>query len=405
MSNPFSRQNLTRSAALPAAPLPRPLSQRGPAPPVFPVDPDRNCPRCQTVLTDPHGIGLCPRCGFCRSLQVEGAAVLAAARKRQYRGAVNLSGLWQAIRVAPAALLIVCAASLAVVPGAYFASQRFAPGSRERAIWSACYLLTGSFFILAGSTGAVVVLRQLKEAVAWSDLFRPLHLWGLALRRLPATGWPVGIGSSGAFAVLAAVVWVGGLTYWLNSDPRVAAAEEPASPQLVAGRVKQSQRELERMRATDKQVARPKRPAAPESAPTAPSSPVEASPEGLIIAPAATRPASLTQAPTVDKRPTETCVIIGYVPKSAGQAPGLVLGTVREGRVSYVGVVYRGVENGSNRDLFSRVATLSRANPPIQDPKVKAIWVNPELFCEVHQSGKDGAGELIDPQLKASIQD
>ena len=62
-----------RTYVLPEAPPPRPPTG-SPAPPPLKADPDRNCPRCHTVLTDPHGIGLCPRCGFCRSLAVEGVA-------------------------------------------------------------------------------------------------------------------------------------------------------------------------------------------------------------------------------------------------------------------------------------------------------------------------------------------
>ena len=102
-----------RAYVLPEAPPPRPPAT-GPVPPPLKADPDRNCPRCHTVLTDPHGIGLCPRCGFCRSLAVEGVAVLAAAGRKQ-RWAPVFRGLRHALHVAPAALVAVCLALVAVV--------------------------------------------------------------------------------------------------------------------------------------------------------------------------------------------------------------------------------------------------------------------------------------------------
>src|SRR5262249_37205044 len=94
-----------RAAVLPPAPPTRP-PVASPAPPALKPDPNLNCPRCHTILTDPHGIGMCPRCGFCRSLQVEGVAVLAATA-RQPRWDPSLHGLRHAMNVAPAALLIV----------------------------------------------------------------------------------------------------------------------------------------------------------------------------------------------------------------------------------------------------------------------------------------------------------
>src|SRR5579883_1781509 len=122
-----------RSAVLPPAPPPRPPAG-GPAPPALKADPDVNCPRCHTVLTDPYGIGHCPRCGYCRSLELEGVAVLAASA-RQRRWTASFRGLRNALRAAPVIFLAVSVALLAVVPLAMLADRRFEPGSRERALW------------------------------------------------------------------------------------------------------------------------------------------------------------------------------------------------------------------------------------------------------------------------------
>jgi hypothetical protein len=52
------------SAPRPAAPESSPVATEAP-----------RCPRCQARLIDPNGFGLCPQCGYCRSLEEgEGAA-------------------------------------------------------------------------------------------------------------------------------------------------------------------------------------------------------------------------------------------------------------------------------------------------------------------------------------------
>src|SRR5205807_1727340 len=83
------------------------------------------------------------------------------------------------------------------VPLALLADQRFPPGSRERAVWSAGSLVCGVLLLAAGQAWAVAMLKRMNERVGWSDMPSPLFVWGLTLRRLPATAWPLGLGGSG----------------------------------------------------------------------------------------------------------------------------------------------------------------------------------------------------------------
>ncbi len=392
MSPPPSRT----APVLPPAP-PRPPAG-SPAPPAIRVDPSHHCPRCHTLLTDPHGIGLCPRCGFCRSLEVDGAAALAAAgRPRRVGGWHDLP---QALRAAPAAFVAVAVAFAAVVPLALVADRHFPPGSRARALWSAGHLACGVLLLSAGQAWAVAILKQLKERVGWGDMLSPLQLWGLAARRLPETAWPVGLGGSGALAVLSAVVWVGGLSYWLRLDP----GPDGDGPSARAARLRGDGREAEVARVARVLGLRQARDEEPPG--RAPESPVESSVEAVPVRAArpaageATRPAS---APAADSRPVEKCVIVGIVPASAGQAPGLVLATLREGKLSFAGVVRGGVSQ--RPELLDRLSKLGRSRPLIDGLKLDAVWVRPEVFCEVHQSGVDADGQFVDPKLKGLIED
>jgi hypothetical protein len=381
MNLPSSR----RARPLAAAPLPR-LPAVGPAPPALRVDPLLNCPRCLTVLTDPHGIGLCPRCGYCRSLEVEGVAVLAAMGKHQRWEPVP-RGLRHALRVAPAAMLALCVAFGAVVPLAFLADRRFLPGSRERALWSAANLLCGLLLLLAGQAWAVAVLKRIKERVSWSDLLSPFHLWGLALRRLPTTAWPVGLGGSGMLTVLAAVLWVGGLSYWFSLYP--APEEDSRSTHEVASR-QRGPRDAVEVTQVARTLELPKvRKVAPEKRPSRPSSSSD------VLA--------SVRIPAADARPTERCVIVGFVPASNGQEPGLVLATLRQGQLTFAGVVRNGLKQ--KPELLDRLAKLGRSRSPVDGLNLDAVWVRPELTCEVHQSGADDKGELVDPNLKGLVEE
>jgi hypothetical protein len=344
---------------------------------------------------------MCPRCGFCRSLQVEGVAVLAATRKQRLWKHV-FPGLQQALRGAPAALVALAVAFVAIVPLAILADHRFPPGSRERALWSAGNLLCGALLVLAGQAWAVTILKGIKERVHWGDLLSPFHLWGLTLRRLPVTAWPVGLGGSGVLAILSAVIWVGGLSYWFSLAP--GADEKGSSPREIASRKADSgaRSELSRVARAlgfyqQKEDARSE-----SSAERVPNSPVLSG-----VAPRASSPGA--QAPrvplntVVDSRPTARCVIVGFVPAAEGRDPGLVLATLRDGELAFAGVVRHGLSKQA--DLLDRLSKLGRARPLIEGLNLNAVWVRPEMLCEVHQSGAGPNGELVDPSLKGLIED
>lgn len=384
-----------RTSVLPPAPPPR-VPAAGPAPPPLKADPDVNCPRCRTVLTDPYGIGHCPRCGYCRSLEVEGVAVLAAAGKHR-RWTLTLRGLQQALRSTPVIFLAVLVALLAVVPLAIMADRRFPAGSRERALWSTGHLVCGVLLLLAGQAWAITILKRLRELVGWGDLLSPTHLWGLAVRRLPATGWPVGLGASGVVAILSAVIWVGGLSYWFRLDP-TPDSEDPVAAKEAAERRKEARERDDLKRTVRRLVDQGSRPAAP--ADRLPDSPVAA---GKTPLPGSSESQSTATYTGGDARPTTTCVIVGFVPASAGREPGLVLATLREGKLSFAGVVRDRVSQKT--ELLDRLSKLGTSRPIIDGPGIDAVWIRPEVFCEVHQSGTDANGRLVEPKMKGLVED
>ena len=224
-------------------------------------------------------------------------------------------------------------------------------------------------------------------------MLSPLRVWAMTLRRLPDTAWPVGLGASGMLAILAAVVWVGGLSYWFRFYP---TAEE-ASGAFVAARRSdaQGEQELDRVsRVLGFYKSQADAPAAWASDGSASTSAPRASGS------ATSRPAASA---VLDSRPTERCVIVGIVPASGGQPPGLVLARLRDGQLAFAGVVRSGLNKMPG--VLDRLSKLGRTRPLVEGLNLDAVWVRPEVFCEVHQSGSNSKGEFVDPTLKGLIED
>src|SRR5687767_4908728 len=97
MSEPFSK-NLSTAAYL----RPSQLTNR---------DDRRLCPRCQTPLTDPDGLGACESCGYCHSLtQKAGSAQGTTKRPKLGVGelgeAFSLMPAWMAVMLGGCFLLL-----------------------------------------------------------------------------------------------------------------------------------------------------------------------------------------------------------------------------------------------------------------------------------------------------------
>ena len=97
--------------------------------------------------------------------------------------------------------------------------------------------------------------------------------------------------------------------------------------------------------------------------------------------------------------------MIGYLPDKDGSPASLVLATLRDGKLTYAGTVTNGVGKEQAPALMKKFAALATNASLVSDVDVKAIWVRPEVFCEVHQSGFNAKGLLVDPRFKAVIED
>jgi hypothetical protein len=191
----------------------------------------------------------------------------------------------------------------------------------------------------------------------------PPRSWRRIYKELPATCWLVHLAAWSLTFAACAIVIIGNLFYWVQGvQPREYADH--------------SLRKAAEARELDKDLGdqNPFRPGLPK-----------------------------TQLPTTDSkqdtRPTVQCAIIGYVPDERGVPTTLVLARVNEGKLVYCGIVKRGFLPEELEELREVLSKTVRAQPLIKGLQQEAVWVRAGAFCDVHQSGIDAAGLLIEPSF------
>jgi ATP-dependent DNA ligase len=97
------------------------------------------------------------------------------------------------------------------------------------------------------------------------------------------------------------------------------------------------------------------------------------------------------------------CVIVGYRPGREG-IPRLLLATVQEGELRYVGQVRHGGADQAGVALLQRLAAQRRKQPLVRCP-VRACWVEPVLYCRVKIHGWTTPGHLRDPVFCGLIEE
>jgi ATP-dependent DNA ligase len=75
------------------------------------------------------------------------------------------------------------------------------------------------------------------------------------------------------------------------------------------------------------------------------------------------------------------CLIIGYRP-GRRSIRAVLVATVHEGVLRYVGEVNRGFSAATRADLVERLVARPRSHPLVPRP-ARACWVEPVLYCRV----------------------
>ncbi len=336
------------------------------------------CPRCGGKLLNPESLGWCSACGYCGSLEAEGAkAVLESAtvRRSSRLGAVEFCQLLQKL---PKWAWVLMGGTATVVLVSILAALLLAKNSFPRAVWSSIQLGVGWLTLLLAQWWVLLQLAPQDDSLGPRDFFVPIRLWRLAVRRMPETCKPVSVGAWSASAMLCAVLVVGGLDYWYQYYKPMKVASKnllSAAQDLAKGDSNKSLTEAVQDFANSQDLTKKDKEKADK------------------------------QQPKEDKRQTVQCVIIGYVLATEATPFTLLVATLRDEKLSYAGLVRDGLTPESTKELLKRLSRLEREESVFRSLRVfDAVWVQPQIFCEVHQDGFDNNGKLLKPNFKALLQ-
>jgi hypothetical protein len=354
----------------PPVALEQPVSQPEPK---APETQQAVCPRCGAgKLVDPDSLGWCSRCGYCRSLEEESKKVLEAARPAgKASSALGAAEFGNLVQRLPRWSWILGGGTLVIVVLSVAANFALPEESLSRALWSTAQLLFGLLSILAAQVWCLFILAPEDDKLGSKDILFATRLWAQTFRRLPEMCRQVWLGGWGASAALSAVFIVGGFSYWYQFYKPKKFAEKSliSAVKDLADKSKNKAKSLEE--------------AIEDMAKTQ----------------------DLTKDNKKDTRPLEQCVIIGYMVDDKKNITGLVLAGVDAGQIRYLGQVKRGFTPEASEELLGKLTKIGRPEPLIPNLRLPdAIWVEPELFCEVHHSGRDRDGLLVDSNFAALLE-
>jgi hypothetical protein len=310
----------------------------------------------------------CQRCGHREEGQAPDPAIaLKPSSTPRSRSGAPTSELALAFRVIPSWgwFLIVglcCVSALSLI-----ADYKLPVNSRVRAIWSTIEVVGGLLAFLIAGVAASTRLGPMHESLSLMDMLLPDRLWVRAIKSLPATRWHVCTGAWSAMAVLCGILCVGGLTYWLPSK------KSPPKPAKVPFAIRTNDKSSEDEGKMDDQNPPAEKPDKPK--------------------------AEETEEPPRPKKTVTKCAIVGYTTKD-GELDGLVVATVLDDELSYAGIVPASKDPEVRTDLLRRFGSLKVDTPVFPDLDVKAIWLQPRLFCEVESAGVDEDDVLKEPEFK-----
>jgi hypothetical protein len=207
-------------------PLPPPLPATAMPPPLPDDDAvalggdEPVCPRCRGKLISPESLGWCQKCGYCRSLEEDKARVALERPAEQRRPVPSRFELLYYIARLPGWVWVLCCGVVAIVLFTYPPSRRLEPDCLERAIWCTAQLLGGLLLLWGTQFWTLLLVADKDDKLNAMDVFLTGRLWGVAVRQLPLTRWPICIAVWAVTLMVTALVFLGGLDHWLHYLPR-----------------------------------------------------------------------------------------------------------------------------------------------------------------------------------------
>jgi hypothetical protein len=340
-----------------------------------PVDPAQ-CPRCKGRLVNPQELGWCPKCGYCRSLEKDKATARLVTETQPGRSALHRFGeIGELIGKIPdwgwataaGVCVIVAAASLA---------NRFLPehDSLARAVISLIGVIFSIVVILLVNLWSLFRLGATDEHVGPKDVFFCVAIWRKICMNLPDSRrlfWTIAWCLT---ACASAIFIVGGFDYWweMYKPKRIAKSELLAA----AGALGQGADDAKSLIESVEDMARQ---------------------QDL------TKQLGLGPKKNEEGRVTTQCVIVGYTLNGDNKLSGIVVGALLIDRVRFAGIVRKGFTPEQSQEILDTLKPLTQPKSYIPGLTMTAIWVKPEVFCEIEHRDFDRDQHFISPEYKGLL--
>ena len=331
------------------------------------------CPRCKGKLVNPQELGWCPKCGYCRSLEKDKATAQLVNEVAPKKSALNRFGeIGEIIGKIPSWGWIA-AGGICVVVALASAANRFLPeqDSLARALIGLIGIVVSLVTILFVNLWSLFQLGAGDEHVGPKDIFFPLGLWRKICLKLPASRIQFWTITWCLTAFISAIFIVGGFDYWWEKyKPKRVAKSELLS---AAGALAQGADDSKSLTESVEDLAKKQELANPFSN-------KKKNEEGKI---------------------TTQCVIVGYTIDGDQELTGVVVGALLTDRVRFAGIVRKGFTPKQSEELLAALKPLIQPKSYIPGLSMSnAIWVKPEVFCEVEHLDFDKDQHFISPQFK-----
>ncbi len=184
-----------------------------------------SCPRCQQPLIDPEGLGWCRGCGYCRSLVETEKKIVPAATTASQPNRLAVTG--EAVGFVPQWFWMMLL-GIGLITGATYAGGHFLSLTPfQRALLTTVQIGLSVITMFIGQFIGLMRIAPDEPTVNFMDAVFPFRLYGLIFKRLPRTQVTVLAASWGLTALIASVVFIGGLGHWFTYLPGNQKKNQP----------------------------------------------------------------------------------------------------------------------------------------------------------------------------------
>lgn len=243
--------------------------------------------------------------------------------------------------------------------------------ARMLAGWGFIQIAIAEFVTLVAHVLALIHASSKSDRYSPFDLLmKPMGLWKPTFAALPKNAWRVWMFAWGQTAMICAVLIIGGLIFSaLFDDWGVAKNSNANLVQAIADQARENGDDADSLDEALNNTAT----VADEVTPKEDAVPIE--------------------------NPTAECLIFGYRKNLAGEPTSLLLATTVKGRMKYVGMIsVVGIPEEALQTLIARMPNLTQNNPFVKC-RYKAVWLRPQLMCEVEFEDWTRGKQLKKPQF------